>query len=157
MNKVTTGLRVADELGAVLEPVLPRPVNRHRVGGGKPRIPARPCAAAIFYVLRTGCQWQALDATEWCRPSTAHERFQEWGAAGVLRKLGRAGGEQFEEVKGLDWRWLSRDGARTKAPLGGGKTRAQSHGPGPKGGQTERADRSARSAPGRGRRGGQSA
>jgi putative transposase len=157
VNKVTTGFRVSDELWAVLEPVLPRHVNRHRFGGGKPRIPDRQCADAIFYVLRTGCQWQALDATELCRHSTAHDRFQEWVAAGVFRKLWKAGVEQFDDLKGLDWRWLSMDGAMTKAPLGGEKNRAQSHRSGQKWGQTERADRSARSAPGFGRRGGQSA
>jgi putative transposase len=157
VNKVTAGFRVSDELWAVLEPVLPRHVNRHRFGGGKPRIPDRQCADAIFYVLRTGCQWQALDATELCRHSTAHERFQEWVAAGVFLKLWKAGVERFDEVKGLDWRWLSMDGAMTKAPLGGEKNRAQSHGSGQTWGQTERADRSARSAPGLGRRGGQSA
>jgi putative transposase len=157
VNKVTTGLRVSDALWAVLEPVLPRPVNRHWFGGGKPRIPDRQCAEAIFYVLRTGGQWQALDATELCRHSTAHDRFQEWVAAGVFRKLWKAGVEQFDDLKGRDWRGLSMDGAITKAPLGGEKTRVPSHRSGQKGGQPERADRSARSAAGCGRRGGQSA
>jgi putative transposase len=124
VNKVTTGFRVSEELGAVLQPVLPPHVNTHRFGGGKPRIPDRQCADAIFYVLRTGCQWKALDATELGRHSTAHDRFQEWAAAGVFRKLWRAGVEQFEELKGLDWRWLSMDGAMSKAPLGGKKNRA---------------------------------
>jgi putative transposase len=124
VNKVTTGFRVSEELWAVLQPVLPPHVNTHRFGGGKPRIPDRQCADAIFYVLRTGCQWKALDATELGRHSTAHDRFQEWAAAGVFRKLWRAGVEQFEELKGLDWRWLSRDGAMSKAPRGGKKNRA---------------------------------
>src|SRR5260370_1145261 len=51
-------------------------VNTHRFGGGRPREPDRDCADAIFYVLRTGCQWQALDQTELCAHSTAHDRFQ---------------------------------------------------------------------------------
>jgi putative transposase len=157
VNKVTTGFRVSEALGAVLKPVLPPHVNTHRFGGGKPRTPDRQCADAIFYVLRTGCQWKALDATELCRHSTAHDRFQEWVAAGVFRQLWKAGVEQFDDLKGLDWRWLSMDGAMTKAPLGGKKNRAESHGSSQKWGQTERADRSARSAPGRSRRGGQSA
>ena len=59
VNKVTTGFRVSDELGAVLEPVLLVHINTQRFGGGKPRIPDRQCADAIFYVLRTGCQWRA--------------------------------------------------------------------------------------------------
>jgi putative transposase len=146
VNKVTTGFRVSEELWAVLKLVLPRHVNRHRFGGGKPRIPARQCANAIFYVLRTGCQWQALDTTEWCRHSTAQDRFQEWVAARVFQKLWRAGVARFDEVKGLDWSWLSMDGAMSKAPLGGKKNRAQSHGSGQKRSQTERADRGPRRA-----------
>jgi transposase len=39
-------------------------------------VPDRDCADAIFYVLRTGCQWQALDQTELCTHSTAHDRFR---------------------------------------------------------------------------------
>ncbi len=121
-NRTTTGFRISDELWAVLQPLLPVPLNTHRFGGGRPRVPDRRCADAIFYVLRTGCQWQALDQTELCAHSTAHDRFQEWVQAGVFLKLWQAGLEQFEETCGIDWQWLSMDGAMTKAPLGGGKT-----------------------------------
>ena len=121
VNKVTASYRIADALWAVLQPVLPVQVNRHRFGGGRPRVADRRCADAIFYVLRTGCQWGAVDATDLCRRSTAHERFQEWVAAGVFVKLWKAGVEQFEELQGIDWEWLSMDGAMTKAPFGGGK------------------------------------
>ena len=62
--------------------------------------------------------------------STAHLRFQEWVAAGIFRELWRTGLERYDELQGLDWSWLSMDGALTKAPLGGGKNRAQSHRPG---------------------------
>ena len=65
-NKTTTGFRISDELWAVLSPLLPMHVNTHRFGGGRPRVPDRECADAIFYVLRTGCQWKALDQTELC-------------------------------------------------------------------------------------------
>src|SRR5438046_7400191 len=116
-----------DELWAVLQPLLPTHVNTHRFGGGRPRVPDRDCADAIFYVLRTGCQWQALDQTELCSHSTAHDRFQEWVQAGFFLKLWQAGLEQFEELQGIDWQWLSMDGAMTKAPLGGEKNWAQSH------------------------------
>ena len=72
-------------------------------------------------MLRTGCQWKALDATGICSGSTAHLRFQEW-AAGVFLELLRVGLERYDEVKGLDWSWVSWDGALTKLPLGGEKT-----------------------------------
>src|SRR5512135_2439091 len=121
-NRTTTGFRISEELWAVLEPLLPVHVNTHRFGGGRPRVPDRDCADAIFYVLRTGCQWQALDQTELCAHSTAHDRFQEGVQAGVFLKLWQAGLEQFDELCGIDWQWLSMDGAMTKAPLGGEKT-----------------------------------
>ena len=157
VNKVTAGFRVSDELWAVLAPVLPKHRNPHRFGGGKPRTPDRQCADAIFYVLRTGCQWGALDATELCPHSTAHDRFQAWVAAGVFLKLWKAGVAQFEDLKGIDWSWLSMDGAMTKAPLGGEKNGAQSDRPRQVWRQTQPADRSPRSADRFGGRGRQSA
>ena len=77
-NRTTTGFRISDELWHVLEPLLPARVNTHRFGGGRPRVADRWCADAIFYVLRTGCQWDALTQTDLCAKSTAHDRFQEW-------------------------------------------------------------------------------
>ncbi len=121
VNKVTASYRVSDELWRVLEPLVSEHANTHRFGGGRPRVPDRRCADAIFYVLRTGCQWGALDATGLCPHSTAHDRFQQWVKAGVFTKLWKAGVEQFDELQGLDWAWLSMDGAMTKALLGGKK------------------------------------
>ena len=122
-NATTTGFRVSDAFWAISQPLLPVHVNTHRFGGGRPRVPDRECADGIFYVLRAGCQWKALDQTELCAGSTAHDRFQEWVQAGVFLKLWEAGVAQFEELKEIDWNWLSMDGAMTKAPLGGEKKR----------------------------------
>ena len=94
-------------------------VNTHRFGGGRPRVSDRKCADAIFYVLRTGCQWKALDHTDLVPGSTTHDRFQEWEQAGVFLKFWQAGVECFDELQGIDWAWLSMDGAMTKVPLGG--------------------------------------
>jgi transposase len=122
-NRTTTGFRISDALWAVLQLCLPVHQNKHRFGGGRPRTPDRRCADAIFFVLRTGGQWAALNETDLCPKSTAHDRFQEWVEAGVFLKLWQAGVECFDELKGIDWAWLSMDGAMTKAPLGGEKNR----------------------------------
>lgn len=127
-NRTTTGFRISDDLWKVLEPVLPVRVNSHRFGGGRPRVADRGCADAIFYVLRTGCQWDALTQTDLCAKSTAHDRFQEWVEAGVFLKLWQTGVERFDELQGIDWSWLSMDGAMNKAPLGGEKDGAESDG-----------------------------
>jgi transposase len=117
-NKTTTGFRVSDKLWNVLQPLIPVHINTHRYGGGRPRVPDRDCADAIFYVMRTGCQWKALDQTDLVPGSTAHDRYQAWVEAGVFLKLWQAGVECFDDLKGIDWAWLSMDGAMTKAPLG---------------------------------------
>jgi putative transposase len=77
---------------------------------------------AILLVLRTGMQWNALDATGVCNSSTAHRRFQEWEQAGVFHEIWRQGLLDYDEQVGIDWSWLAADGAMTKAPLGGPKT-----------------------------------
>ena len=81
---------------------------------------------AIFFVLRTGCQWNALNATGICSSSSAHRRFQEWVGSGVFEAFWREGLLAYDAFAGIDWSWLCLDGALGKAPLGGGKNRPQS-------------------------------
>lgn len=144
--------QISDALWAKMQPLLPVHVNTHRFGGGRPRADDRQCMNAIWFVLRTGCQWDALDATGICPSSTAHDRFQEWVKAGVFQRLWEAGLLEYDRKKGLDWTWQSMDGAITKAPLGGEKMRTESHRPGEKGRQTQSADRGPRPARRRGSR-----
>src|ERR671916_243458 len=109
-NHTTTGFRISDALWAVLEPLLPTRVNTHRFGGGRPRVPDRRCADAILYVLRTGCPWEALNQTDVCATSTAHDRLQEWVEAGVFLHLWQGGVERVDDLQGIDWDWLRMDG-----------------------------------------------
>ena len=78
---------------------------------------------AIFFVLRTGCQWNALNATGICSSSSAHRRFQEWAESGVFEAFWREGLLAYDALASIDWSWLSLDGAMGKAPLGGEKNR----------------------------------
>jgi transposase len=121
--------RISDELWAEIESLLP-PRKPHTLGCHNPRVPDRSAMDAIFFVLRTGCQWNALNATGLCSSSSAHRRFQEWTAAGVFEKLWAMGLKEYDELEGIDWSWQSMDGAMTKAPLGGEKKRPQPHGSG---------------------------
>jgi putative transposase len=123
----TTGRRftISDQLWALMEPLLAEHNNTHRFGGGRPRVPDRVCADAIFFVLRTGCQWNALAATKLCASSTAHDRFQQWVQDGFFLRFWQAGLAEYDAFNGIDWSWLSMDGALTKAPLAGEKNRAE--------------------------------
>ena len=140
-NKTTADpWRIPDELWAKIAPLLP-PGKPHPLGCHNPRVDDRRAMDAILFRLRTGCQWNALNATGICSSSSAHRRFQEWTEAGVFEKLWTLGLQEYDELKGLDWAWQSMDGAMTKAPLGGEKNGSQSHGPGEDGHETQSAHR----------------
>jgi transposase len=118
-----------DTLWKEVEPLIPLPTKKHRFGGGRPRVPDRTVMDAIFFVLRTGCQWNALNKTGLCSSSTAHLRFQTWVQAGIFAEIWKRGLTRYDHLKGIDWNWQAMDGALTKAPLGGEKNRSQSHRP----------------------------
>lgn len=73
--------RMPNELWVKVKPLLP-PGKPHPLGCHRPRVDDREAIDAIFYRLRTGCQWKALDATGICSSSSTHRRFQEWTQAG---------------------------------------------------------------------------
>jgi len=142
------GWRIPNELWEQMEPLIP-PGKPHPLGCHNPRVPDRCAMDAILFVLRTGCQWDALTATGICSKSAAHRRFQEWTEAGVFRELWTRGLLAYEELKGIQWDWQALDGAMTKAPLGGEKNRSQSHGSGENGHEAKSAHRRSGGASGR--------
>src|SRR5436305_9611960 len=82
--------RIPDTLWERIAALLP-PRPAHPLGCHNPRVPDRRAMDGIFFVLRTGCQWNALNATGICSSSSAHRRFQEWSAGGVFVNLWDAG------------------------------------------------------------------
>jgi transposase len=117
-EQVRRDWRIPDELWAPIQPLLP-PRKTHPLGCHRPRVDDRRAMDAIFFVLRTGCQWNALQGTGLCSSSSAHRRFQEWVAAGVFLALWEQSLVAYDALQGIDWEWLAMDGAMTKAPLGG--------------------------------------
>ena len=125
-EKVRRDGRMPDELWQRIEPLLP-PRKPHPLGCHRPRVDDRRAMDAIFFVLRTGCQWNALNPTGLCSSSSAHRRFQEWTEAGGFLALWQSGLAAYEALQGIDWEWLAMDGAITKAPLGGEKGGQEPH------------------------------
>jgi putative transposase len=115
------GWRMPDWLWERVAPLLPEPPF-HPLGTHRSRVPDRDAMDAILLVLRTGMQWNALNATGVCSSSSAHRRFQEWEQAGVFAEIWRQGLLEYDKTVGIDWAWLAADGAMSKAPLGGAKT-----------------------------------
>ena len=108
-----------EPLWLAVEPLLPDPKPRPK--GGRPPMPNRTAFFAMFYLMRTGCQWKAIPRSLGAG-STVHDRFQAWQKAGVFRELWTTGLLEYNTDVGLDFEWQSLDGCITKAPLGGEKT-----------------------------------
>jgi transposase len=117
---------ISDELWEEIEPLLPRhnPLQ-DRIGGRPLEVSDRQAMNGIFFVLKTGCPWKALDVTDICPGSTAHYRFQQWRKAGVFKAFWKKGLQRYDSAKGIDWRWLSLDASFAKSPLAGEKKQAK--------------------------------
>ena len=83
------GLRYPSDLNdaewALVAPLIP-PARR---GGRRRSVDVREVLNAIFYVLATGCQWQALPK-DLPPKSTAHVYFMLWDWDGTLERLHEA-------------------------------------------------------------------
>ena len=112
------GWRIPDRVWVRMEPLLPAPPS-HPLGCHRPRVPDRDAMNAILLVLRTGMQWNALNASGICSCSSAYRRFREWVDAGVFLEFWRCGLLAYDDQVGIEWEWLAMDGALGKAPLGG--------------------------------------
>jgi putative transposase len=77
--------------------------------------------AAMFFVLRMGCQWKALTETGSCSSRAAPRRFHEWAAAGVWLVRWTSGLVAYDVLNGMAWEGLTSHGAMTTVPLGGNK------------------------------------
>ena len=108
---------VPDVLWNRITPLLPSR-NRKRKKTGRPRMNDRKAMSAIFYVLRTGCQWNALPRSLGAS-STIHDRFQEWRKAGVFKRMWIDGLSVYDKKIEIGWKWQAMDGVIRKAPLGG--------------------------------------
>jgi putative transposase len=81
-------IRYQDELWEKIKLLIPQPLPKKKPG--RPRMGDREAMDAIFYVLRTGCQWNALPRSLGAS-STVHDRFQEWRKAGLFEQMWKAG------------------------------------------------------------------
>ncbi|BCX05818.1 MAG: hypothetical protein KatS3mg053_3756 [Candidatus Roseilinea sp.] len=135
---------LSDSLWARIEPLLPQPKSRYRGRGrqrkhigGRPAADRRKTMTGILYALRTGIPWNAMPK-EYGSGKTVHRYFQRWVQAGVFKRMWQAGLAEYDEVKGIAWKWQAGDGAMTKAPLGGGrKDRQKPYGSRQKGRQAQ--------------------
>ena len=125
LTGVESAYEIPDVLWDKIVLLLPPP-KRKKKKAGRPRMNDRQAMSAIFYVLRTGCQWKALPRSLGAS-STVHDRFQEWRKACVFKRMWIDGLSVYDKKTGIDWKWQAMDGLITKAPLGGKRYRSESY------------------------------
>jgi transposase len=79
---------LTDSQWAKLEPLLQQ-LREDRHGGGRPRkYPLRRVADALFYVVKTGCQWRQLpvDFPPW---QTVYQQFRTWRMRGTWERVNK--------------------------------------------------------------------
>lgn len=114
---------VSDSFWSIVEPLIPPPERepnkeyKRKAGGGRKPIPSRTIFEAIMFVLRTGCQWQALPKERFGSPSAIYTHFARWQRKGFFLALWQKGLAEYDDMEGIAWSWQSIDGAMTKAPL----------------------------------------
>src|SRR5659263_270932 len=99
-RKIGRDYEIYDELWKKIEPLIPPPKPKKKAG--RPRKDDRKMMTAIFYILRTGCQWKTLPRSLGA-PSTVHDRFQEWREAGLFEAMWKAGLMEYDMKKGIEW------------------------------------------------------
>ena len=101
-----------------LFPKVPR-----KPGRGRPPLPNRLVLNAIWYVLWTGCQWQALPSAAFgVSSSAAHVRFQKWQELGIFEQVMAEMVRFNDKKRKIRWKWQAIDGKNCPAPLGGADT-----------------------------------
>lgn len=115
---------ISDELWERIQPFIPARENPHPRGGGRKPKDDRVVFDAILFVLRFGCQWNALNATGLCPSSTGHDRFLKWVRAGLFHDLLEQGLLDREPLNSIDWSWLTA-GVPSTADATGGRKRGR--------------------------------
>jgi putative transposase len=85
---------LTDEQYGLIEPFLPR-----RKRTGRPPADLREVLNAIFYLVRSGCQWRLLphDFPPW---STVHTRYRRWRRDGTWERINEALRQQVRSQAG---------------------------------------------------------
>ncbi len=88
---------------------------------GRPRIDQRDALDGIIFVLRTGCQWNALPK-EFGNDASVHRTYQRWVGLNLFRRIWTQLVQAAEQLGVVDFTWQSCDGAMGKARKGGTKS-----------------------------------
>jgi transposase len=114
---------------AILDAIITM-LPRKKTKVGRPEMCPRRAINAIWYVMKTGCQWSMLPNELGCS-STVHGKFIQWCRSGVIEKIMDFTRKVYEE-NNLENNWYAIDSSFKKAPFAdfGGKNPTDANGVG---------------------------
>jgi len=86
-------------------------------GRGRPRQDDRAILNGIFWIMRTGAQWEELPK-RFPPKSTCHDRFQEWNRSGIIARILKVLADALVERGELDLSECSIDATFAPAKRG---------------------------------------
>ena len=94
---------------------------KEKTGRGRPEYDRKQTLKGIFFVLKTGCQWNYLPK-EFGASSTIHGKFIKWVRSGVFKIFFEKVKKEYELQQEIS-NWLAIDTSSRKAPFAkfGGK------------------------------------
>ncbi len=123
-------LLVSDELWELIQPLLPPPKLRRRLYPGRKPLSDRRVLTGMLFVLKSGIPWQMLPQEMGCGSGmSCWRRLRDWQEAGVWQRLHELLLSKLRAADQIDWSRALVDSGSVRAVGGGGKNRAQSHGP----------------------------
>ena len=85
---------------------------------GRPRIDQRQALNGIIYILRSGCQWNALPK-EFGSDSSVHRTYQRWVKLGLFKRVWSALAQYGRKLGMVDFGWQSSGSSMGKARFRG--------------------------------------
>jgi transposase len=107
-----------EELWQIIEPLLPQRPPRPK--GGRPPVEDRKALTGIFFVLKTGIDWEELPQEMGCGCGmTCWRRLRDWQADGTWHKIHRVLLDRLNAADKLDWSRAIIDSSSVRAAYGG--------------------------------------
>jgi len=104
----TKSWELSNQLWERLKPLIPERPSRdpnktfqRKSGVGRKPAEQRKTLGGIFYVLRTGCQWNAVPRC-YGAGSTVHRYFLQWVEAGFFENAWKAALKEYDELKTIE-------------------------------------------------------
>jgi putative transposase len=85
---------------------------------GRPRTDPRKALDGIIFIMRSGCQWNALPR-HFGSDSAVHRTFQRWVRLGIFRAIWAALVAYARPLGLVEFEWQSSDTSMGKARFGG--------------------------------------